>query len=312
MSSQAVSQKAGPGSRWLLACDLDQTLIYSRSAFRLPAGSGLPAAPELLTVEYLDGEPLSYVTRRAADGLRDLTRAATLVPVTTRTLEQYRRLRLGAPSAYAIAANGGHLLVDGTPDRDWASRVRTRLAASGRPLEDVRAMADELAAAGSWVRTIRDADGFFVYLVATGREVIPDLSELATRLEAAGWTLSVQGRKVYLVPAALTKEAALEEVIARTGALRLAAAGDSLLDRGMLARADISVRPAHGELHDQGFLLPGMRVTARAGLLGGEEVVELLAAICRGQVAGTESGVAASPGGQISIAGCPIFPVRAG
>jgi hypothetical protein len=278
-------------SRWLLACDLDQTLIYSRNAFRLPSATELPVLPELVTVEYLDGEPLSHLTRRAADGLRDLASAATFVPVTTRTLEQYRRVQLGTQSSYAIAANGGHLLVDGEPDLDWAKRVRRRLAASGRSLEGVRALADSLAAAGSWVRTIRAADGFFVYLVATGREVIPDLSELATRLEADGWTLSVQGRKVYLVPAALTKEAALEEVIARTGALRLASAGDSLLDRGLLARADVAVRPAHGELHEEGFLLPGMRVTSQAGLLGGEEVVDLLAAL---------------------VAVAPTFPVRAG
>jgi hypothetical protein len=300
------------GSRWLLACDLDQTLIYSRNAFRLPFEGEFPGLPELVTVEYLDGEPLSHLTRRAADGLRDLARVATLVPVTTRTLEQYRRVQLGAGSAYAIAANGGHLLVDGIPDLDWAKRVRTRLAASGRRMEDIRVMADELAAAGSWVRTIREADGFFVYLVATGREVIPDLSELATRLEADGWTLSVQGRKVYLVPAALSKEAALEEVVARTDALRMAAAGDSLLDRGMLARADVSVRPAHGELHDQGFLLPGMRVTAQAGLLGGEEVVELLAGICLGHGTGTQSEAVASPGGLAPATADPTFPVRAG
>ncbi len=290
-----------PGSRWLLACDLDQTLIYSRQAFRLPAGTGSPVTPELVVVEYLDGEPLSHLTRSAAEGLQELARRATLVPVTTRTLEQYRRVRLGFPCTYAIAANGGHLIVDGTPDPDWARRVRSRVHASGRPLEDIRVMADELAAEGSWVRTIRDADGFFVYLVATGREAIPDLSELAVRLAADGWTLSVQGRKVYLVPAALTKEAALEELIARTGALHLAAAGDSLLDRGMLTLADAAVRPAHGELHDQGFLLPGMTVTRRAGLLGGEDVVQALEAV----VARVRNPHNCAPGGR-------SFPARAG
>jgi hypothetical protein len=287
-----------PGPRWLLACDLDQTLIYSPGAFRLPSGE-LP--PDLVTVEYLDGEPLSHLTRRAAEGLCELARAATLVPVTTRTLEQYRRVQLGIPTAYAIAANGGHLLVDGIPDPEWAAGVKTRLATSGRPLSDIRALAGELAAAGSWVRTIRAADGFFVYLVATSREVIPDLSGLAARLSADGWTLSIQGRKVYFVPAALTKEAALEEVIARTGSLLLAAAGDSLLDRGMLARADVAVRPAHGELHEQGFSLPGMQVTAQAGLLGGEEVVELLAGI-----------IAPVRNPQHSATGGVSFPLRAG
>ncbi|HEX4017861.1 MAG TPA: sucrose-6-phosphate hydrolase [Frankiaceae bacterium] len=291
--------------RWLLACDLDQTLIYSRNAFRLPPDA---APEELVTVEYLDGEPLSYLTRRAAEGLRELARAATLVPVTTRTLEQYQRVQLGIPCPYAIAANGGHLLLGGTPDPDWTRRVRTRLAASGRSLEHVRALADELAAAGSWVRTIRDADGFFVYLVAHQRELIPDLSALATRLESDGWTLSIQGRKVYFVPTALTKEAALEELLARTGAPQLVAAGDSLLDRGMLARAAVAIRPAHGELHDQGFLSAGMHVTARAGVLGGEDVVDLLAGI----VAGSESEAGARLGSATSTDVKASFPVRAG
>ncbi len=221
------------GTGWLVACDLDQTLIYSRSACRLPVDA---APPELLTVEYLDGEPLSYLTARAGAGLCALAQAATLVPVTTRTLEQYRRVRLGVPTEYAIAANGGHLISGGQLDQDWAAGVKAHLASCARPLEEVRELAERLAEGGSWVRTIRDADGFFVYLVATARAVIPDLSDLEADLAGGGWTLSVQGRKVYLVPAALTKEAALAEVQSRAGAPLLAAAGDSLLDRGMLAR----------------------------------------------------------------------------
>jgi hypothetical protein len=289
-----VTQPLTP-PQWLAACDLDQTLIYSQGAFRLPAGE---PAPDVRVVEYLAGEPLSYVTERAAAGLQDLAQRATLVPVTTRTLEQYRRVALGAPTRYAIAANGGHLLVDGVPDQEWSASVRERLAASGRPLEDVRTMAEALAASGSWVRTIRDADGFFVYLVATAREVIPDLSGLADSLADDGWTLSVQGRKVYLVPAALTKEAALAEVIGRAGTERLVAAGDSLLDRGMLAAAAVAIRPAHGELHDQGYLRAGMRVTERAGILAGEDIVDLL----RGVVSGVEF-VAPAPSG---LRGSPV------
>ena len=126
------------------------------------------------------------------------------------------------------------------------------------------------------------------------REQIPDLSELATQLAGDGWTLSVQGRKVYLVPAALTKEAALAEVVARAGTRWLAAAGDSLLDRGMLAAADIAVRPPHGELHEQGYQLPGMRLSDQPGLMGGEEIVALL----RRVVSGAGPADPASAGGQ--------------
>jgi hydroxymethylpyrimidine pyrophosphatase-like HAD family hydrolase len=282
----------GPDLQWLVACDLDQTLIYSRRAFRLPAGE---PEPDVVVVEYLDGDPLSHLTCRAAQGLRELAARVPIVPVTTRTLAQYERVSLGFTPAYAIAANGGHLLVDGRLDRGWAEQVRERLAGAGRPLAEVHAralaIADQSAADGSgWVRTVREADGFFVYLVAAERESIPDLTALEDELADDGWSLSVQGRKVYLVPAALTKEAALAEVMRRTGAGRLAAAGDSLLDLGMLSMADVAIRPAHGELHEQGIIFPfgagaalaaaenvaRLLVTALPGVLAGEEIIGLL------------------------------------
>jgi hydroxymethylpyrimidine pyrophosphatase-like HAD family hydrolase len=290
---ESVTAGAALDPDWLIACDLDQTLIYSERAFRLPEGA---AAPDLVIAEYLDGAPLSYLTRTAARELRALASRVLVMPVTTRTLAQYARVNLGFAPAYAIAANGGHLLVDGVADPDWADGVRVRLAASGLSLEAVRERAERLAsgAAGRWVRTIRDADELFVYLVATGRAAIPDLSHLAAELSAGGWTLSVQGRKVYLVPAALTKEAAIVEVLRRTGRHRLAAAGDSLLDAGMLALAESGVRPAHGELHDQGVPLDGIAVTAQAGLLGGEAVVSHLAAMVLAPV--TRTGVCSDAG----------------
>ncbi len=271
--------------RWLIACDLDQTLIYSRRAFRLA-----PDAPEpdVLVVEYLDGQPLSHLTRRAAEGLRELAARVPIVPVTTRTQTQYERVDLGFIPAYAIAANGGHLLVDGLADAGWSELVRKRLAAAGRPVTEIHAralaLAEQASADGNpWVRTVRQADGFFVYLVATERAAIPDLSLLERELARDGWNLSVQGRKVYLVPQALTKEAALAEVMRRTGVERLAAAGDSLLDLGMLAMADVAIRPAHGELHEQGIGRCGqdensglLRVTPSAGIRAGEEIVEML------------------------------------
>ena len=50
----------------------------------------------------------------AAKQLGHVVEASTFVPVTTRVVEQYRRVELpGAPPQYAIAANGGVLLIDG-------------------------------------------------------------------------------------------------------------------------------------------------------------------------------------------------------
>jgi hypothetical protein len=261
-----------PAARWLVACDLDQTLIYSRRSFRLAPGS---AEPALVAVERIDGQHTTFWTARSAELIAWLHARATFVPVTTRTRAQYARVDLGVRPAFAITTNGGQLLVDGRPDADWTALVRARIDAQACPLADVRAVAGRLAADG-WVRTSHVADDLFVYLVAHERAGIPDLSRVAASLAADGWTVSVQGRKVYLVPTVLTKEAALAEVARRAGAVRLAAAGDSLLDRGMLTGADVAVRPAHGELHDRGWTRPHLRITAVAGVLGGQELLEIL------------------------------------
>ncbi|WP_239347894.1 sucrose-6-phosphate hydrolase [Frankia sp. Cj3] len=269
----APSPGSPPGSRWLVACDLDQTLVYSRRSFRLAPGGGEPA---LVTVEHIDGQPAAFCTVRAAKLIAWLAAAATLVPVTTRTRAQYERIDLGVRPKFAITTNGGQLLVDGCPDEDWAALVRARIDTQAGPLADVQAVAERLAADG-WVRVSRVAEGLFVYLVAHERGAVPDLRGVAADLAADGWRLSVQGRKVYLLPAVLTKEAALVEVMRRAGAAALAAAGDSLLDRGMLAAAELAVRPAHGELHESGWTWPNLRITAAAGLLGGQELLEILA-----------------------------------
>ena len=69
------------------------------------------------------------------------------------------------------------------------------------------------------------------------------LDELAAWCLERGWTTSLQGRKLYCVPAPISKEAAVAEVRRRSGAGLLVAAGDSRLDAGILELADIAIRP---------------------------------------------------------------------
>jgi hypothetical protein len=264
-----VTVAAGPvAARWLVACDLDQTLIFSRRSFRLAEDA---AEPPLVTVEFLDGQPATYMTETAVARVAELDRRAVLVPVTTRTLRQYRRVDLGVRPRFAVAANGAHVLVDGEPDPAWAALVAERSRA-GAPLAELLARAERLAT-GGWCRLVRVADDAFIYLVAHDRYGIPDLTAVTAEVEAAGWTVSVQGRKVYFVPASLTKQSALAEVARRAGAERVAAAGDSLLDAPMLLAADAAVRPAHGELHDRAWTARNLTVTRAVGLLAGEELL---------------------------------------
>jgi hypothetical protein len=256
-----------------VAVDLDQTVVFSARA----AGESGPR----VVVEHLDGAPLSSMTRAAHASYAALAARAQVVPVTTRTVAQYERVVLPVPAALAVCANGGVLLVDGARDPGWDEEVRALLAGVA-PLAQVRAHLDRWADE-DWVHVVRSAEELFVYLVAVARERVPQgwVAQLAHDLDPLGWRVSVQGRKVYAVPEGLSKGAAVQRLRARLGAPVLLAAGDSLLDAPLLELALASggaVRPAHGELHDLGWVPDGLHVTVASGARAGEELLDWLAA----------------------------------
>jgi hypothetical protein len=258
----------------LVCSDLDRTLIYSAAAFALEGPD--ETMPRLLCVEFYQGAPLSYMTDSSARTLEALSTAVTFVPATTRTPEQYRRVHLlEKPPPYAICANGGHLLVEGEEDPEWAAAVRKRVADGCAPLADVQ---HHLAqAGGDFVLKRRTASDLFAYTVVD-RASLPSgwIEDLTGWCAERGWRTSLQGRKVYCLPAGLTKAAAAREVARRAGASTILAAGDSLLDIELLEAADLSIRPAHGELHDTGWTAPATAVTAARGVLAGEEIADWL------------------------------------
>ncbi|HEV7626906.1 MAG TPA: HAD family hydrolase, partial [Streptomyces sp.] len=176
----------------LIASDLDRTLIYSAAALGLAMPDA--EAPRLLCVEMYERRPLSYMTETAAGLLTRLTGHCVFVPTTTRTREQYRRVRLpGGPARYAVCANGGHLLVDGEPDPDWHAQVLRGLAGCA-PLAEVCEHLRRAAAEGDWVLKQRVADELFAYLVVD-RERLPDawVKELTAWAGERGWAVSLQG-----------------------------------------------------------------------------------------------------------------------
>ena len=276
-----MSQRTDQTERILVGSDLDRTLIYSPRALALDMADEL--APRLLTVEVHHGRPLSFMTEHCAELLVRLIEAAEFVPVTTRTRSQYERVHLPGPvpgwsPRYAICANGGHLLVDGVTDQDWHTHVREMLATHCAPLDEV-VQHLALAADPEWTLKRRVAEDLFAYVVVE-RELLPPgwAEELAAWADERGYGVSLQGRKIYLVPQTLTKSAALAEVERRTGASTVLTAGDSLLDAELLLAADQGFRPGHGELADSGWTAPGVTALRETGVAAGEEIVRRLLA----------------------------------
>ncbi|MEO7263052.1 MAG: HAD family hydrolase, partial [Jatrophihabitantaceae bacterium] len=220
---------------------------------------------------------VSFMTAAAARLTAALASRAALVPVTTRVPEQLARITLpGPPSRYAVAANGGVLLVDGEADPAWQRRVALAVAESAT-LSDVMCYVRQRCLP-AWTLQIREAGGLFCYAVL-GKAGAPDgfVAEAADWAAGRGWAVSAQGRKLYWVPSGLTKTAAVSEVADRVGAELVLAAGDSLLDRELLRYADRGIHPAHGELFSSGWSAPGVECTLAAGVLAGQEIVEWFA-----------------------------------
>ncbi|HEY8980530.1 MAG TPA: HAD family hydrolase [Streptomyces sp.] len=256
----------------LVASDLDRTLIYSPSALALTMPDA--RAPRLLCVEVHEARPLSFMTETAAQLLADLGDAAVFVPTTTRTRKQYLRINLPGPAPkFAICANGGHLLVDGVSDADWQAEVTAKLSSECAPHAEIQAHLTENTDP-VWLRKQRVAEDLFSYLVVE-RELLPEewVKELSAWAEQLGWGVSLQGRKIYVVPKPLTKSAAVREVLRRTGAALSLGAGDSLLDADLLETVDHAWRPGHGELADTGWTGPGVTALPERGVLAGERIL---------------------------------------
>jgi hypothetical protein len=233
------------------------------------------------------------MTEAAVAAFEQLRAVATVVPTTTRTVEQLARVHLpGPPARYAVAGNGGALLVDGVPDPAWAEAVRGRLSGCA-PLDDVDAHLASVS--GEFVLNRRRASELFAYAVVDRAALPVDwVAELAAWCAPRGWAVSLQGRKVYAVPRPLTKSAAAAEVLARTGGGPMLAAGDSLLDADLLRAADVAVRPAHGELDDAAFALPHLHVTAARGAAAGAELLGWLRERAAGAAMAPDAATSAS------------------
>jgi hypothetical protein len=248
----------------LITTDLDRTLLFSRRAIA-QVGGAMPSDPvETLTGDA--GQGGAELCHAARDCLTALPDQARLCVATSRSVSRLARLRLPFPVPYAIAANGGVVLIDGLPDPGWDERIK-RLLAAAAPAEVVRgvlsggagpakdgAHGGDAGAAPTWLVRMGDADDMCcMAIVDLGLFDSREHASIADRCRELGWEASLVGRKLYAFPAGFGKEHAAAYVTERVASLAGAAplrvaAGDTDHDRRMLADADLAWVPARSEL----------------------------------------------------------------
>jgi hydroxymethylpyrimidine pyrophosphatase-like HAD family hydrolase len=265
----------------LFCSDLDQTLIYSRKSFRLSPGVPVPAVQ---LIETHNGQDISFMTDSGIQRLQQLATTSSFVPVTTRSVEQYQRIilfqaRLIPP--FAIMSNGGNILVDGKIDQAWNQHIRLKVAQTSLAAASVIARFQEIRD-DAWASRERMVDGlFYYYLVERSQLPLEELAIFAQWAQAQNWCVSLQGRKLYIVPAAINKADAVYYIKDILQENLVVAAGDSLLDIGMLKQADWAIAPCHGEIWEAclaGTLeSAAIHFTRQAGILAADEILDYVA-----------------------------------
>ncbi|MEK3695823.1 HAD family hydrolase [Paenibacillus sp. FSL R10-2199] len=264
----------------IYASDLDRTLIYSLNAIGVPGD-----APGLVPAEVIDGRTVSYISQQALDMLKELAAKIVFMPVTTRTIAQYRRINLFQETVipdYAVTSNGGNILVNGVVDPEWRAAVGLLVERGSVPAEEAGRIVRSVVRA-EWITSERYCDELF-YTFVVHRDSLPldEITRMAERLDGLGWKVSLQGRKLYIVPEAVNKSDAILHVRRTVRSEPMVASGDSLLDKSLLAAADYAIAPCHGEIFAEqqaGLVNLEYPFTKQSGVFAGDEIMQYVQTI---------------------------------
>lgn len=249
----------------LIATDLDRTMVFSERFV-----STRPTATPLCEVEQYQGRNISLMSQEVRDSLALLAKETALVPTTTRTRAQLRRIDLGFTPAHEICCSGGVVLHDDVPDPAWAQTVASRVDAECMPYADAEAGFAPWSGQ-TWMRQLRDAEGIFL-IASVDAVPAQEVEALTATFVQGNWRVVHQGSKVYALPRVVTKSAAVQYLQSSLGG-EVWAAGDSILDWDMLAHASRAWTSADGELVASGRTAAHLRVTASHGLDASVEIV---------------------------------------
>lgn len=256
----------------IFASDLDRTLIYSKKFVK-------EDMKNIRLIEKKEEDPISYMTEKAIDQLKELSKKALFIPVTTRTIAQYERIHLFRDEVkpkYAITSNGGNIIINGEVDTNWNEKIRKSIGSDSLDREDVLRKFEEIKS-DTWLLRSHVAEDLFHYFIVD-RENVPldELNEFSRFLNENNWKTSLQGRKLYFVPQCVCKWKALEYIKDREEETFIASAGDSLLDLPMIQMADYAVVPKHGEIYKSYKKNKDdhMIFTESEGIISAEEIIQ--------------------------------------
>lgn len=180
----------------IFATALDNTLIFSK---------GFVKDEDVIAVEYKDNKDLSYMTKQALDYLKSLNEVITIVPITSRSLEEFKQITFYSMFEHAILSNGLVILYKGlVEDGNWQAIIQKEFDKIA--LSDVESL---LYNCSSLFESDFELKGYYYYAEVKKHQEIMVLRLLKPFLYK-DWNCFVQDSKLYVVPKFVTKENALK------------------------------------------------------------------------------------------------------
>ena len=212
---------------YLFACDLDNTLIHSYKH----------KTDDDICIEIYNGREQSFISSRAAELLREVVKRVLFIPVTTRSIEQYQRIKWleGTKPEYAVVSNGANLIHNDDIDFEWKSHFLSEYI---QPYTNELEHQQMLLKQNPDFTICRIVDGSFLFLKCSDNI---DVEKISTELQKqTKLTVQHSGRKIYLFPPRLNKGEALLRLKQMFNPQQVFCAGDSAIDVPMFNFADIA------------------------------------------------------------------------
>lgn len=208
----------------LFACDLDNTLIHSYKH----------RADGDICVEIYNDREQSFISWRVAELLKEITKKILFIPVTTRSIEQYRRINWleGTAPKFAVVSNGANFLCNGEIDAAWQKDFYKNI----QPYKEELFAQEKIFSQNENFSICRVVDKSFLFLKCCNGE---DTEKIVAEIQAVtSLTVQSSGVKIYLFPPKLNKGEALLKLKKIFAPEKTFAAGDSVIDIPMINLAD--------------------------------------------------------------------------
>jgi len=246
----------------VFATDLDRTVIFSKRFL-----DQYKPTSKYHIAETKDGNVISYISDTVSENLAELSNSVDIVPVTSRSIEEYKRVNLGFTPKYAIVTSGGTILKDGKLLDSYEQYIKDKL-----DTELLKNVAMDINCMYFVSRESKLVDGKYVFAKTDNpKECENEIIELMSKYSDVSF--HIQGKKIYAIPNIFSKAVALRWLKHRNQYDKIVAMGDSELDINMLYIADYAVVPKHGELIERNIVQDG--IISEAGIDSAMKAIDI-------------------------------------